>query len=82
MSKQINYNDEPVFYCKHCLSLANPKTLDDGTEYCEYCGSTEFEQSHIDEWENKFELKYRQGKFLKINKKWKTIMQSTNNMML
>lgn len=73
------YNDEPVYYCKYCLSLSNPKLLDDGTEYCEFCGSTEFESDTIDIWENKFEEKYKQGKFLKIDKKWKTIMQSVNS---
>ena len=76
-----NYNDEPVHYCKYCLSLDNPEMLD-GTEYCKYCGSTEFVDSHIDDWERQFEQKYKQGKFLKINKKWKTIMQSTNNPMV
>ena len=79
MSTQTsNYNDEPVHYCKYCLSLDNPEMLD-GTEYCKYCGSTEFEDSYIEEWEKQFEQKYKQGKFLKLNKKWKTIMQSTNS---
>ena len=78
MKSPSNYNDEPVHYCKYCLSLDNPEMLD-GTEYCKYCGSTEFEDSHIDEWEKQFEQKYKQGKFLKLNKKWKTIMQSTNS---
>ena len=82
MSTQTsNYNDEPVHYCKYCLSLDNPEMLD-GTEYCKYCGSTEFEDSYIEEWEKQFEQKYKQGKFLKLNKKWKTIMQSTNNPMV
>lgn len=37
----INYNDEPVFYCKHCLSLKiiNDTHLAD-LEYCGDCGST------------------------------------------
>ena len=78
MKSQSNYNDEPVHYCKYCLSLDNPEMLD-GTEYCKYCGSTEFEDSYIEEWEKQFEQKYKQGKFLKLNKKWKTIMQSTNS---
>ena len=83
MSKQtdIDYNDEPVHYCKYCLSLDNPEVTGD-IEYCKYCGSTDFEESSIEEWEQKFETKYKQGKFLKINKKWKTIMQSLNNPML
>ena len=76
--KAKTYDDEPVYYCKHCLSLDNPAVVAD-IEYCKYCGSTEFESDTIDNWEDKFEEKYKQGKFLKINKKWKTIMQSTNS---
>ena len=83
MNKQIDYNEEPVHYCKHCLSLDNPLVVE-GTdiEYCKYCGSTDFEESTISIWEKLFENKYKQGEYLKINKKWKTIMQSTNSPML
>jgi len=83
MEQEINYNEEPVHYCKYCLSLDNPVVIE-GTdiEYCKYCGSTDFEDSSIEEWEKQFEEKYKQGKFLKINAKWKTIMQSMNNSML
>lgn len=80
-NKSIDYDDEPVYYCKYCLSLDNPELVGD-IEYCKYCGSTEFEKDSIENWENKFEEKYKQGKFLKINKKWKTIMQSLNSTML
>lgn len=77
-TQKNNYDDEPVHYCKHCLSLDNPKLLDN-IEYCKYCGSTDFEDDSIEVWETLFENKYKQGKFLKINKKWKTIMQSSNS---
>jgi hypothetical protein len=79
MEQEINYNEEPVHYCKYCLSLDNPVVLE-GTdlEYCKYCGSTDFEESSIEDWEKQFEEKYKQGKYLKINAKWKTIMQSMN----
>ena len=80
-AKDIDYNLEPVHYCKHCLSLDNPSIVGD-IEYCKYCGSTDFEEDTIENWEHKFEEKYKQGKFLKINKKWKTIMQSLNSPML
>ena len=80
-AKDIDYNSEPVHYCKHCLSLDNPSIVGD-IEYCKYCGSTDFEEDTIENWEHKFEEKYKQGKFLKINKKWKTIMQSMNSSML
>ena len=79
--KTKTFDDEPVFYCKHCLSLDNPEVVA-GIEYCKYCGSTEFESDTIYKWENKFEEKYKQGNYLKLNKKWKTIMQSANNPML
>ena len=80
-NKTIDYNDEPVHYCKYCLSLDNPDVVGD-IEYCKYCGSTEFEQDSIEHWEKKFEDKYKKSKFLKINKKWKTIIQSLNTPML
>lgn len=76
--KNIDFDEEPVHYCKYCLSLDNPIMLDNDTEYCKYCGSTDFLDSSIEEWEKQFELKYKQGKFLKIKEKWKTIMQSVN----
>lgn len=53
------YNEEPVFYCKHCLSLNIrhiPKV--DNTEYCDNCGSTEVEQSSIEDWECRYKEKY------------------------
>lgn len=76
--KNIDFNKEPVHYCKYCLSLDNPVVLSENIIYCKYCGSTEFTESSIEEWEKQFEDKYKQGKYLKINKKWKNIMQSTN----
>lgn len=41
------YNEEPVFYCKHCLSL---KIRDAGLPellYCDECGSTEVLSANI-----------------------------------
>lgn len=78
MNADSEYNKLPVCYCKHCLYLGNPKIkrmFDTDIEYCPYCGSTESEKSSIDKWELKFEKKYKQGKFLKLNKSWKKIME-------
>lgn len=78
MEEQINFNDEPVHYCSQCLYLGNPKVMELPTatiEYCPHCGSTTFEDSHIEEWEKKFEEKYKQGKFLNIKKSWRKIME-------
>ena len=41
------YNDEPVFYCKHCLSL---KIRDAGLPdllYCDECGSADILTTNI-----------------------------------
>lgn len=57
-SQPDNYNDEPVFYCKHCLSL---KIRDVGLPdllYCDDCGSTDVESTSIEEWERKYKEKY------------------------
>lgn len=54
-----NYNDVPVFYCAHCLSLniRYVKGIDD-SEYCDSCGSSNIEQSLIQDWETKYKDKF------------------------
>ena len=53
------YNSEPVFYCKDCLSL---KIRDvehiDNSEYCDDCGSTDIGTASIEEWDAKYVAKY------------------------
>lgn len=54
-----NYNEDPVFYCKDCLSLkihSIPQL--DNSDYCETCGSNNVGQCSIEEWEQLFESKY------------------------
>ena len=65
ITNQINYNDDPVFYCKHCLSLAIKFV--GNVEYCEECGGTEIEQTDIHTWDKKYEEKYG-VKYLKTKK--------------
>lgn len=82
-AEAIDYNAIPVHYCKHCLYLGNPSEttlLNTKVEFCPYCGSTDFEDSHIEEWEKKFEEKYKQGKFLNIKKSWRKIMEEKNSL--
>ena len=43
------YNNEPVFYCKNCLSLR--VKIVGGFDFCEECGCTDIAQCHIDEWD-------------------------------
>lgn len=51
-----DYNNEPVFYCKQCLSL-KIKSISD-LDYCDECGSTEIDTININEWEKIYEEKY------------------------
>lgn len=53
------YNDEPVFYCKSCLSL-KIKTVAAGLDldYCDDCGSTDIDKTHIDNWRNLYKGRY------------------------
>lgn len=53
------FNDEPVFYCKSCLSLKVKTVLvDSNLDYCDECGSTDIGQTSIEEWENLYKERY------------------------
>lgn len=58
MSQQ-EYNTEPVFYCKKCLSL---KIRDvehiSNSEYCDECGSTNIGAADISDWEAMYMARY------------------------
>lgn len=63
---QEEYNNIPVYYCKHCLSL---KIMDAGLPdllYCDDCSSAEVLSTHIQDWEDKYKQKYG-FKFLEKN---------------
>lgn len=52
-----DYNNEPVYYCKNCLSLSIMELTDD-ISFCDRCGNTEIGICHIDEWEKLYREKY------------------------
>lgn len=53
---KTEYNNEPIHYCRHCLSL---RILNLGEyAYCDKCGSTEIEETSIDNWEKLYMDKY------------------------
>ena len=58
MTKE-EYNQEPVFFCKSCHSL-KIKTVAIGSDldYCDDCGSTDIDQTDINEWERVFEERF------------------------
>ena len=57
--KLHEYNEVPIFYCKHCLSLKvrYVSSIED-SEFCDECGSTDIAQENVREWEKMYEEKY------------------------
>lgn len=81
-NKLVNeYDEEPVYFCTECLSLAATKMtipMGNGIEelyYCPYCGSISFKKCNITIWEEKVEDKYGEN-FLNSNKTWKELMET------
>lgn len=66
ITKKDISNNEPIHYCKTCLSIVI-KTVEfekgeNGenreVDYCLDCGNTDIESAHISEWEDLYEEKY------------------------
>lgn len=51
-----DYNNEPVYYCKHCLSLK--VKIVGGYDFCDECGGTDINTAHIDDWDRLYEERY------------------------
>jgi predicted RNA-binding Zn-ribbon protein involved in translation (DUF1610 family) len=52
-----SYNNEPVFYCKSCLSLL--VSAEEGTgSYCKDCGCASIGRTNIDLWTESYRRKY------------------------
>lgn len=62
---QVDYNEEPIFYCKHCLSLTI-KAIEN-VDYCDECGGTDIEKTDIYTWEKEYKEKYG-VKYLNVKK--------------
>jgi hypothetical protein len=57
------YNEEPVYFCAHCLSLA---IKDVGIGYCCLdCGSTSIAHASIEKYDELHKAKYGKKKFYK-----------------
>lgn len=50
------YDKEPVYYCKRCLSLAI-KTIG-SYDYCSDCNCTDIGTANIHDWEEMYRQKY------------------------
>lgn len=45
-----DYNKIPVYYCRHCGSLAIMTVPGMSDDYCDKCGSTDIGKSSIEGW--------------------------------
>lgn len=65
------YNEEQVYYCKECLSLAIIDDVDeDGNvnfSFCNNCGRTDIDSTDIFTWEKMYKETYGKN-FIKFNK--------------
>jgi hypothetical protein len=65
------YDEEPVFYCKRCLSL-NIRQIPgaEDQEYCDDCGSANIGSASIEEWEEMYRKKNGKDYVVKRELKW------------
>ncbi len=65
------YDSEPVYFCKRCLSLniqklpAMPKQY-----YCAECGNVELESADIETWKNLYKARYGKDYVKKRELRW------------
>lgn len=53
------FNNEPVFYCKHCLSLKIKSVPGmEELDYCDECGATDIGKTGINTWRQMYMDKF------------------------
>lgn len=71
MNREESYDDEPVYYCKRCLSLnirQMPCVKDQ--DYCGECWASEVGTASIEEWKEMYRKKYGHDYVEKRVLKW------------
>nr|DAR02357.1 MAG TPA: 40S ribosomal protein S1-A [Crassvirales sp.] len=54
-----DYNNIPVLYCKHCLSIrVRDIPMMENSDFCDKCGSTDIEETSIENWEELYKSRY------------------------
>ena len=64
LNKIKEYNEEPVYFCRHCLSLRIMNLPNSDECYCDKCNSTDIDKDNIYVWDNLYTLRYGKS-FLK-----------------
>lgn len=66
-----SYDEEPVYYCKRCLSLSIKSLPAMGdVDYCTECGNAETGITTIDKWLEMYKAKYGHDYIEKKERKW------------
>lgn len=66
-----SYDEDPVFYCKRCLSLnIRQMPILNNKEYCADCDSADIGQTDIETWNKMYEEKYGHPYIQKRVLKW------------
>jgi hypothetical protein len=66
-----DYDREPVYYCKRCLSLnIRGVPLVENVDYCGECGATDIGTATIEEWKALYKKKYGKDFVIKRELKW------------
>jgi len=70
MTKE-DYDNEPVYYCKQCLSL-NIRQFPNLPDrwYCGDCGTSETAEASFDEWKEMYRKRYGHDFIVKRERKW------------
>ena len=54
-----SFDDEPLYYCKRCLSLnIRQMPMAEDKSYCEDCGNVDIVESSFEEWDELYVEKY------------------------
>jgi len=69
-TQKESYDDEPVFYCKRCLSLNIKQMPIVEQDYCGDCGCAEVDTTDIHTWNTMYEEKYGHKHIIKVEPKW------------
>lgn len=66
-----DYDKEPVYYCKRCLSLnIRQIPMVDNQFCCGDCGTVDLGTASIEEWEEMYNKKYGHNFIVKKELKW------------
>lgn len=59
IKEQYDYNSDPVYYCKDCISLrVKTVSAELDLDFCDKCGSTNITTASIEEWRDLYKERY------------------------